>query len=40
MIPMLEWTKVSVKLGGFYGFMLDSEMDLLDIPGLESCWSW
>ena len=34
MIPILEWTQVSVALGGFCGFMLDSEMGLLDFPGL------
>ena len=39
-IPVLEWTQVSVALGGFCGFMLDSEMGLLDFPGLESRWSW
>ena len=39
-IPILEWTQVSVALGGFCGFILDSEMGLLDFPGLESCWSW
>ena len=32
MIPILEWTHVSVALGGFCGFMLDSEMGLLDFP--------
>jgi len=39
-IPILEWTQVSVALGGFCIFLLDSEMGLLDFPGLESCWSW
>ena len=29
MIPILEWTQVSVALGGFCGFMLDSEMGFL-----------
>ena len=36
----LEWTQVSVALGDFCAFMLDSEMGLLDFPGLEFCWSW
>ena len=40
MIPVLEWTQVSVALGGFCGFVLDSGMDLLDFSGLEFCWSW
>jgi len=39
-IPILEWTQVNDALGRFCGFMLDSEMVLLDFPGLESCWSW
>jgi len=39
-IPVMEWTQVRVALGGFCGFMLDSEMGLLEFPGLESCWSW
>ena len=26
MIPILEWTQVSVALGGFCGFMLESEI--------------
>ena len=30
---------MSVALGDFCGFMLDSEMGLLDFPGLEFCWS-
>jgi len=37
LIPILEWTQVSVALGGFCGFMLVSEIDLLDFPGLEFC---
>ena len=28
MIPILEWTQVSVALGGFCGIMLESEMGL------------
>jgi len=28
------------SLGDFRGFMLDSEMGLLDFLGLEFCWSW
>jgi len=32
-IPVLEWTQVSVALGD--GFILDSQMGLLDFPVLE-----
>jgi len=32
-IPILEWTQVSVALGRFCGFILDSGMGLLDFPG-------
>ena len=32
MIPILEWTLVSVAIVGFCGFTFDSEMGLLDFP--------
>ena len=31
---------MNVALGDFCGFMLDSEMGLLDFPVLEFRWSW